>query len=87
MALATLEIENRRRTTHQAGQTSEEGGDQLVHDGKWSGKASIAKLHRLLIDSGGFEVPSPDTLARLVERLHAETGEAEFFRAKRTRRK
>jgi len=60
---------------------------ELVHDGKWSGKASIAKLHRLLIDSGGFEVPSPDTLARLVERLHAETGEAEFFRAKRTRRK
>jgi len=60
---------------------------KLVHDGKWSGKASIAKLHRLLIDSGGFEVPSPDTLARLVERLHAETGEAEFFRAKRTRRK
>ena len=60
---------------------------ELVHDGKWSGKASIAKLHRLLIASGGFEVPSPDTLARLVERLHAETGEAEFFRAKRTRRK
>ena len=60
---------------------------KLVHDGKWSGKASIAKLNRLLIDSGGFEVPSPDTLARLVERLHAETGEAEFFRAKRTRRK
>jgi hypothetical protein len=60
---------------------------ELVHDGKWSGKASIAKLHRLLIASGGFEVPSPDTLARLVEQLHAETGEAEFFRAKRTRRK
>jgi len=60
---------------------------ELVHDGKWSGKASIAKLHRLLIASGGFEVPSPDTLARLVEQLHAETGEAEFFRAKCTRRK
>jgi hypothetical protein len=60
---------------------------ELVHDGKWSAKASIAKLHRLLIDSGGLEVPSPDTLARLVERLHAETGEAKFFRAKRTRRK
>ena len=57
---------------------------KLVHDGKWSGKASIAKLHRLLIASGGFEVPSP-ALARLVEQLHAETGEAEFFRAKCTR--
>jgi hypothetical protein len=60
---------------------------RLVRDGKWSGKASIAKLHRLLIASGDVEVPSPDTLARLVDQLHAETGEAEFHRAKRPRRK
>jgi hypothetical protein len=60
---------------------------RLVRDNKWSGKASIAKLHRLLIASGDIEVPSPDTLARLVEQLHAETGEAEFLRAKRPRRK
>jgi hypothetical protein len=59
----------------------------LVRDGKWSSKVSIAKLHRLLIASGDIEVPSPDTLARLVDQLHAETGEAEFFRAKRARPK
>jgi hypothetical protein len=59
----------------------------LVRDGKWSGKVSIAKLHQLLIASGGIEPTSPDTLARLVDQLHAETGKAEFFRAKRARRK
>jgi hypothetical protein len=59
----------------------------VVRDGKWSGKVSIAKLHRLLIASGDIEVPSPDTLARLVDQLHAETGNAEFFRGKRGRRK
>jgi hypothetical protein len=60
---------------------------ELIRDGKWSGKVSIAKLHRLLIASGHIEVPSPDTLARLVDQLHAETGEAGFLRAKRPRRK
>jgi hypothetical protein len=60
----------------------------LARDGKWSGKVSIAKLHRLLIASGRIEpTTSPDTLARLVDQLHAETGEAEFFRVKRARRK
>jgi hypothetical protein len=59
----------------------------LVRDGKWSGKVSIAKLHRLLNTSGDIEVPSPDTLARLVDQLHAEIGEAGFLRAKRPRRK
>jgi hypothetical protein len=59
----------------------------LVRDRKWSGKVSIAKLRRLLIASSDDKVPSPDTLARLVDQLHAETGEAEFFRAKRARRK
>ena len=59
----------------------------LVRDGKWSGKVSMAKLHRLLIARDDIEVLSPDTLARLIDQLHAETGEAEFFRAKRARRK
>lgn len=59
----------------------------LVRDGKWSGKISIAKLHRLLIASSDDKVPSPDTLARLIDQLHAETGEAEFFRVKRAQRK
>jgi hypothetical protein len=59
----------------------------LVRDGKWSGKVSIAKLHRLLIAFSDDKVPSPDTLARLVDQLHAETGEVAFFRAKRARRK
>jgi hypothetical protein len=59
----------------------------LVRDGTWRGNVSIAKLHRLLIASGDNEVPSPDSLARLVDQLHAETGKGEFFRAKRARRK
>src|SRR6266478_6982950 len=60
----------------------------LVRDGKWTAKDGIAMVRRLLVeDSSASEVPSPDTLARLVDRLHWETGESEFFRAKRARRK
>ena len=58
----------------------------LVHDLKWSGKDGIAKLHSLLVASGRSDVPSPDTLARMVDRLHLETGQAALFRMTRTRR-
>ena len=58
----------------------------LVRDGAWSAKAGIVKLHRLLC-AGRDGVPSPDTLARLVDQLHQETGEPEYFRPKRSRRK
>jgi hypothetical protein len=47
------------------------------------GASSIAELRRRLLDFGRTDVPSQDTLARLVDRLQAETGEAEFLRRKR----
>jgi hypothetical protein len=60
----------------------------LVRDGKWTAKDGIAMLRRLLVEaSSASEVPSPDTLERLVDQLHCETGESEFFRPKRSRRK
>jgi hypothetical protein len=58
----------------------------LVHDHKWSGKDPISALHRLLVASGRSE-PSQDTLARLVDQLHRETGEAGLLRVTRARRK
>jgi len=50
-------------------------------------KPSIAALWRLLLDSGRTDVPSVDTLGRLVDQLFRETGEPEFRRTKRFRRK
>lgn len=58
----------------------------LVRDLKWDGKAGIAVLHRLLVASGRSEIPSPDTLARLVDQMHRETGEAGLRRIARARR-
>jgi len=58
----------------------------LVHDGKWNGEAGVTVLHRLLVASGRSEVPSPDTLARLVDKMHSETGEAGLRRISRARR-
>lgn len=58
-----------------------------VRAGEWSGKNSITMLHRLLVDSGRSDVPSPDTLARLVDQLFGETGEPELLRIVRVRRK
>jgi hypothetical protein len=58
----------------------------LVRDLKWDGKAGIAALHRLLVASGRSDVPSPDTLARLVDQMHSETGEAGLRRIARARR-
>jgi hypothetical protein len=55
----------------------------LVHDRKWNGKDPISALHRLLVDSGHSDVPSQDTLARLVDRLHSETGEPGLLRMRR----
>jgi hypothetical protein len=48
---------------------------------------SVAQLHRILLASGRCEVPSVDTLERLLGRLYRETGDPRFFRAKRRRRK
>jgi hypothetical protein len=51
------------------------------------GKISIAELRRRLIASGRTDIPSEDTLARAVDQLYRETGEAIFRRPKRARRK
>ena len=48
-------------------------------------KTGMAELHRRLEADGRTDVPSPDTLARLVDQLHRETGEPELLR-KRSRR-
>jgi hypothetical protein len=49
-------------------------------------KRSISALHRDLIASGRTDVPSVDTLERLVDQLYRETGRPEFFRNRRRRR-
>ena len=49
-------------------------------------KRSPAELRRDLIASGSPDVPSVDTLERLIDRLYRETGRPEFFRNKRRRR-
>jgi hypothetical protein len=59
----------------------------LIRDHKWNGKDPISELQRLLVASGRSEVPSQDTLARLVDHLRSETGEAELLRIPRRRRK
>jgi hypothetical protein len=59
----------------------------LVRELTWDGKAGITKLHRLLVASGRSEIPSPDTLARLVDQMHRETGEAELRRIIRAPRR
>jgi len=57
----------------------------LVREERWSGNMGVTKLRRLLIASGRDDVPSVDTLARLVDQLHRETGAPALFR--KTRRK
>jgi hypothetical protein len=57
-----------------------------VRDGVWIGHQSIVSLRQLLIDSGRDDVPSADTLARLVDELHDEIGDAELRRPARRKR-
>jgi hypothetical protein len=47
-------------------------------------KTGMAELRRRLEADGRTDVPSPDTLARLVDQLHRETGRPELLR-KRSR--
>ncbi len=49
-------------------------------------KTGVAELRRRLEVDGRTDVPSPDTLARLVDQLHRETGRPELLR-KRSRRR
>jgi hypothetical protein len=52
-----------------------------------AGKITIAELRRRLVSSGRTDVPSEDTLARVVDELYRETGEARFRRHRRGRAK
>ncbi len=58
----------------------------IVRDGTRHGGVGIARLHRLLKESNDSDLPSQDTLARLVDRLFTETGDRVFYRVKKRRR-
>jgi len=60
---------------------------RLVREEKWGGEIGVTELRRLLIDSGRNDVPSTDTLRRMVDQLHRETGEPALFRKAPARRK
>jgi hypothetical protein len=57
-----------------------------VREGAWNGRDPITNLHRHLVRSRRPDVPSCDTLARVVDQLHDETGELELCRYRRSRR-
>jgi hypothetical protein len=56
---------------------------KLVYKGTWRAETPIADLHRILSADADSKVPSPDTLARLVDQLFAETGESGLLRVRR----
>jgi hypothetical protein len=85
MAVTTVEIKEQWQAD-EANRSPEERGPGAIHDHKWSGKDPIAALHRVLVASGHSEVPSQDTLPRLVDHLHSEIGEAGLLRITRVRR-
>jgi hypothetical protein len=51
------------------------------------GKLSITELRRRLVAAGQADVPSSDTLERMVDQLYRETGEKNLRRIKRLRSK
>jgi hypothetical protein len=60
----------------------------LVLDQAWSVKDGIATLRSLILKRGEpKDVPSADTLERLVSRLYLETGDPAFRRVSRVRKK
>ncbi len=48
---------------------------------------SIAEVHRRLVSSERTDVPSADTIRRMMDRLYRETGDPKLRRMKRPRRK
>jgi hypothetical protein len=58
-----------------------------VRDGVWSCEQPVTELRRHLIDSGRTNVPSADTLARCIDRLHDETGDPDLRRSRRAPRR
>jgi len=60
----------------------------LVRDQAWRGKDGIATLRSLMLQRGEpKDVPSADTMERLVTRLYLETGDPAFHRVPRVRNK
>jgi hypothetical protein len=60
----------------------------LVREQAWKVKDGIAVLRRLIVERGEpKDVPSADTLGRLVSRLFLETGDPAFRRVSRVRKK
>jgi hypothetical protein len=59
---------------------------KFVEDGSWQPDKPIALLHRLLTRSIGPNIPSDDTLARLVDNLFLETGEPGLPRNRRRKK-
>ena len=59
----------------------------FVRDATWTAKDGPTKLRRLLIVGGHVAVPSRDTLRRLINDMHAATGQQELLLKKRFRRK
>jgi hypothetical protein len=58
-----------------------------VRDGLWSTEQPVTELRRQLIAAGRTDVPSDDTLARWVDRLHDEIGDPDLRRRRRAPRR
>ena len=54
----------------------------LVQKGIWCASDGISKLRRLLLANDSNYIPSVDSLRRLVDQIHAETGEPQFLQPK-----
>jgi hypothetical protein len=59
----------------------------LVSNQLWNLKDGLNKLRRLLVANDYSEVPTPATLGSLVDQIFRETGDIQFRRIKRPRRK
>jgi hypothetical protein len=59
---------------------------RIVREGLWSGRQPITELQRQLMAAERDDVPSADTLARLIDRLNEQTGDPNFYRELRSGR-
>ena len=57
----------------------------LVNGREWDARLAVAALRQSLMSQGRDDVPSPDTLARMVDRLYRETGDPRLRRSRRSR--
>ena len=56
--------------------------ETLIEEGQWRASDGFSKLRRLLLSSHCPYVPSVDSLQRLIDRMHTETGKPQLFRPK-----